>query len=227
MKITLFVLSFIFSSLLFAQENSIDSSLTPAKTSSLQLHIVGGVSLSYKTMISPLSAFRYSADLSMGGRGMRGERGHFSHFDDEDFDPMGRDNSHKLTLSFQYLHSLQTKVPLFIGIGPFASAERIFGHRRERTFEPFDFDGENIGNRHNGTRIGVGIIGIAGLEYSLTDKIGFLAEWHGSFGYYWQKSHSVKNDDNSLFPFEDRKERKPRHWELGMNSIWLGLSYNF
>ncbi len=75
----------------------------------------------------------------------------------------------------------------------------------------------------------LGIESVLGVEYFITKKMSFLAEYNLLIGYHWSKSNSELSDIMNEVPGDiiNQDEIENRGFEIYSSAVKFGLSFYF
>ncbi|MBS4028575.1 MAG: hypothetical protein KGZ58_08050 [Ignavibacteriales bacterium] len=228
MKNIIVTITLVFNSLLSAQENNIDNSMILEKKKSIQFNIVGGTSVSYKTMLSSSTAIRYSSDLSFSLSDNKGD--HKNEYENSSytssFNSNYKDNSQYISVNLQYIYYSQSIVPIYFGAGPIISFQR--SNSRSSSTSTNTNSNLSINNSSSESRtIGTGFLGLVGTECKIINTMGLFAEYRTTISYNWSKSnYDYENITNSLSN-KYKSEGNNRYWNITLSNVRVGISYYF
>lgn len=201
------------------------------KSRSLQFHLVGGYSLSYKYETSGTYALRYSVDVSLGFS--NSNQDYNSGSDSPSYTSRNNGessfdgNSQSLDISMHFLYPVAEMVDLhpFVGFGPLVSFRRSFSEDERTSSSTGSTVSYHDKNENSSRSLGFGAIGIAGIEYNASETFSLLAEYRARATYNWNKqsseSKSVESNNRSFW------EAKGSAWYFNLDSIRVGVGVHF
>jgi opacity protein-like surface antigen len=184
-----------------------------------------GATLSYKHHLQPSSALRIGLDLSFNDEGSDGAQQNFNNDTLSSTDNTTLDQSSfviRLNTQAIWYSETSSEISFFYGTGPFLGYSR-YRQNDERIFSPVGSSQSKSSSEGKGTTWSVGLTGLAGVEWFVSQSISLHGEYGLSLGYFWSKGESTFSTTGNRSSSEGTTTSR----QLSSNGVRFGLSVYF
>jgi outer membrane protein W len=218
---SLILFAFILTTVTLAQNQSSSNEIQ------FQFKPMDAISFSYLIHNSNLSAWRISADLSLGynSSNSTSKSGNTSSPSyDYEWDSDYFQNSLRFTGQYLLYTQLSSKLKLFFGGGPYISYYRSKQkyENNNKLIQPNRDNYETIN-----TSYGLGLLGNIGVNLDLSESILFVLEYSISTGYsfnYWKNTNTSSYQNVTSTGYN---ESEGNSWNFNVGGISLGIGIRF
>jgi len=193
-------------------------------THSIQFYLINGISASYKYNFSENCSWRINIDFAamLSGRDdtyknrdKTSQSTNITHYERED-----SYDSQYFESSFQYLYNIYKieNINFYIGAGGLFEYNRYFRYADNYRYENNQIVSKSYGESCD-NEYGAGIIGIIGLDCTITKRFSVFGEYLPNYVYGWQ------NDSRDSINYYS--ENTGNYWRFSVDKFKIGLSINF
>jgi len=196
-------------------------------SSNFTLSSFQGATLSYKHHLAPSQALRIGFDLSLNDASSDWTQNAFNNDTLTISDNSKRDQAnYTIRLNTQAIWYSESSlgISFFYGTGPFLSFSRLT-QKEERVLSPVSFPQSKSTSEGSATTWSLGLTGLAGVEWFVSQSISLHAEYGVSLGYSWIRNES--KTDLSTQGSRSATEGSANSWQLSGNGVRFGLSVYF